>query len=136
MYVAESVDSDQLTVVTGFMAIPGRKISKRSTQNYNYHDYCKPTLSLRHPMVIYVSTDTIDLVREVRGELGLLEKTRIIETSIEELDQYKNYKAIERAAFANVPPYNKPEHLIAVVARYELLQRSVSSNSFKTTHFA
>lgn len=136
MYVEESVDSDQLTVVTGLIAIPGRKISKRSTQNYNYHDYCMPTLSLRHPMVIYVSTDTIDLVREVRGELGLLEKTRIIETSIEELDQYKNYKAIERAAFANVPPYNKPEHLIAVVARYELLQRSVSSNPFKTTHFA
>lgn len=135
-FCADQVTKNQLTVVTGFLEIPVPRNAKRPSQNYNYFEHCSPTLSLRHPMVVFGSTTACNLAKNIRSKAGLLEKTICIEIGIEDLERFEDFEMLKIASEKNISPYNNPQFIVAVNARYELLNKAVSSNFFNTTHFA
>lgn len=127
---------EALTVVTGFIRIPGVRAPKRPLQAYDYVEASAPTLALPHPMVAYVSSDLVDHVRAAREAAGMLERTHIIEVDTGHLFLADEVDAVAACVRNNLPPYDDPRFILAVTARYRHLADALDRNLFGTELFA
>ncbi len=123
---------NEVTVVTGFIKV-NNSVKKHK---YDYVQCANKTLSLPNFMVIYISEDLYEDVKKIRYDLGLLEKTKIVILTIDDLYMYKEKSLIDECCSKNVSPYNNPLYIMAVNSRYSYLEKAIQNNYFKTDYFA
>lgn len=125
-------NTKQVTVVTGFLDMKITRVPKKPTQVYDYIDRCVSTLQLDLPMVIFISEEWEELVRQHRGD----RPTHIIRVTAEDMYFWDRREDIEAATQKNIPPYDNQYLLMLVCARYNYLRRAIELNIFQTDHFA
>jgi hypothetical protein len=130
---------ENITIVTGFLDIKINRPAKSNTVNqiYNYIEKSRDTLKIPQLMVIYCSEELISVVRKVREEYGLLNKTKIIKITIEDnLYMIDKIHIIRENVKKNNPPYDIAEYILAVNSRYSYIENAIKNNYFKTDYFA
>jgi hypothetical protein len=123
---------DDVTIVTGFIDIKAGVKKKY----YSYIDCSIPTLSIPQNMVIFVHKDIEQHVIDIRTKLGLLDKTKIINITLEDLYMYDKLETMKKNAEKNISPYNNPLYIMAVNSRYKYIEHCIDSNYFNTNYFA
>lgn len=126
-----SVDHE-VTVVTGFIRV--NNASKK--HKYDYVECAKKTLSLPNPMVIYISEDLYEDVKKFRSELGLIDKTKLIILTVENLYMYNDKNLLDQCCAKNISPYNNSLYIMSVNSRYSYLEKAIANNYFKTDYYA
>lgn len=129
-------NGDNITLVTAFIKLDIKRSSKRPAQKYDYIEKSKDTLSLNHNMVIYVSSELIDDIRDFRTNLNLIDKTKIIGVSRYDLYLLDKIDIIKKNCVKNWKPYDIPEYILAVNSRYNFVKNAVDNNFFNTDLFA
>jgi len=132
----QNENGDNTTIVTAFIKLDIKRDAKRSTQKYDYIKKSKDTLSLKQNMVIFVSSELIEDVRNFRKEKNLEHKTKIIEVTQENLYLYDKLNVIEQNVKKNWKPYNIAKYILAVNSRYSFIKQAIESNYFNTDFFA
>lgn len=130
---------DNLTIVTGFLNIKIKRPPKSDTphQKYDYLDKSRDTLKIPQYMIIYCSEELIEKVSEIRKELGLLDKTKIIKITIENnLYMYDQLDKVRDNVKKNNSPYDIAEYILAVNSRYGYIEDAIKNNYFNTDYFA
>jgi len=136
---SDSVEKNNLTIITGFLNIRIKRPAKSNTTNqtYDYIEKSRGTLQIPQYMVIYCSEDIIDDVTKIREEAGLLHKTKIIKITLENnLYMADKLDKIRENVAKNNPPYDIPEYILAVNSRYGYIQNAIENNYFNTDYFA
>jgi len=137
--ISDSVEKNNLTIITGYLNIKIKRPAKSNTvnQTYDYIEKSRGTLQIPQYMVIYCSEELIDDVHKIREEAGLLNKTKIIKITLEDnLYMVDKLEKIRENVSKNNPPYDIPEYILAVNSRYGYLQNAIESNYFNTEYFA
>lgn len=130
-------NNDDITIITAFLDLKIKRPAKRVTQEYDYIEKAKGTLSLKHNMVIYVSENLIKYVKEFRKNIGLEEKTKIIEISIENnLYMYNQLDKIKENVKKNISPYDIAEYVLSVNSRYGYMKDAIENNYFSSNFYA
>jgi hypothetical protein len=130
---------DNITIVTGFIDIKINRPAKSNTENqiYNYIEKSRDTLKIPQYMVIYCSEELINIVKKVREEYGLLNKTKIIKINLKDnLYMIDKINIIRENVKKNNPPYNIAEYILAVNSRYSYIEDAIKNNYFNTDYFA
>jgi len=136
---SDSVEKNNLTIITGFLNIRIKRPAKSNTTNqtYDYIEKSCGTLQIPQYMVIYCSEDIIDDVTKIREEAGLLHKTKIIKITLENnLYMADKLDKMRENVAKNNPPYDIPEYILAVNSRYGYIQNAIENNYFNTDYFA
>jgi len=123
---------NNMTIVTGFINV-NAAVKKKL---YDYVEKSIPTLSVQQYMVIYVSHEIKEHVINIRTQLGLMDKTKIIEITLEDLYMYDNINKIEECVQKNISPYDNHLYVMSVNSRYNYMKRSIENNYFNTDYFA
>jgi len=123
---------DNITIVTGFINV-NAAVKKKL---YDYVEKSIPTLSIQQYMVIYVSHEIKEHVINIRTQLGLMDKTKIIEITLEDLYMYDNIDKMKECAQKNISPYDNHLYVMSVNSRYNYMKRSIENNYFNTDYFA
>jgi hypothetical protein len=137
--ISDSVEKNNLTIITGYLNIRIKRPAKSNTinQTYDYIEKSRGTLQIPQYMVIYCSEDIIDDVTKIREEVGLLNKTKIIKITLENnLYMVDKLDKIRKNVAKNNPPYDIPEYILAVNSRYGYIQSAIENNYFNTDYFA
>ncbi len=125
-------DHNDLTIITGFINV-NAAVKKKL---YDYVEKSIPTLSIPQFMVIYVSPEIKDHVVNIRKQCGLMDKTKIIEISLEDLYMYDNIEKMKECSQKNISPYDNHLYVMSVNSRYNYLKKSIDNNYFNTNYFA
>jgi hypothetical protein len=136
---SDSVEKNNITIVTGFLDIKIMHPAKSNSlnQTYDYIEKSSGTLQIPQYMVIYCSEELINYVSKVREDAGLLNKTKIIKITLEDnLYMADKLDKIRENVTKNNPPYDIPEYILAVNSRYGYIQNAIENNYFKTDYFA
>ena len=137
--ISDSVEKNNITIVTGYLNIKIKRPAKSNTinQTYDYIEKSRGTLQIPQCMVIYCSEELIDDVSKIREEAGLLNKTKIIKITLEDnLYMADKLEKIRENVAKNNPPYDIPEYILAVNSRYDYIQNAIENNYFNTDYFA
>ena len=137
--ISDSVEKNNLTIITGYLNIRIKRPAKSNTTNqiYDYIEKSRGTLQIPQYMVIYCSEELIDDVTKIREEAGLLNKTKIIKITLENnLYMADKLDKIRKNVAKNNPPYDIPEYILAVNSRYGYIQSAIENNYFQTDYFA
>jgi hypothetical protein len=122
----------EVTVVTAFIKV--NNASKK--HKYDYVECAKKTLSLPNPMVIYISEDLYEDVKQFRSDLGLLDKTKLIILTVENFYMYSEKNLLDQCCMKNNSPYNNSLYIMSVNSRYSYLEKAIQNNYFKTDYYA
>lgn len=136
---SDSVEKNNITIVTGFLVIKIMRPAKSNSLNqiYDYIEKSSGTLQIPQYMVIYCSEELIDDVTKVREDAGLLNQTKIIKITVEDnLYMADKMDKIRENVAKNNPPYDIPEYILAVNSRYGYIQNAIENNYFNTDYFA
>jgi hypothetical protein len=136
---SDSVEKNNITIVTGFLVIKIMRPAKSNMHNqtYDYIEKSSGTLQIPQYMVIYCSEELINYVSKVREDAGLLNQTKIIKITLEDnLYMADKLDKIRENVAKNNPPYDIPEYILAVNSRYGYIQNAIENNYFKTDYFA
>ena len=130
-------NSNNLTVVTGYLKLPHKRPPKKNTndQIYEYMEKCSKTLSIDQNMVIFISEDFYDDIYNFRKNLNLLDKTKIIKIDLSFLYKYDNINDLKIITEKNIKPYNDPYYILAVNTRYKYMKESITENYFNNDYF-
>ena len=137
--ISNSVEKNNLTIITGYLNIGIKRPAKSNTinQTYDYIEKSRGTLQIPQYMVIYCSEELINDVHKIREEAGLLNKTKIIKITLENnLYMSDKLDKIRKNVAKNNPPYDIPEYILAVNSRYGYIQNAIENNYFQTNYFA
>ena len=137
--ISDSVEKNNLTIITGYLNIRIKRPAKSNTinQTYDYIDKSRGTLQIPQYMVIYCSEELIEDVSKIREDAGLLNKTKIIKITLENnLYMADKLEKIRKNVAKNNPPYDIPEYILAVNSRYGYIQSAIEKNYFNTDYFA
>ena len=137
--ISDSVEKNNLTIITGYLNIRIKRPAKSNTinQTYDYIEKSRGTLQIPQSMVIYCSEELINDVHKIREEAGLLNKTKIIKITLENnLYMADKLDKIRKNVAKNNPPYDIPEYILAVNSRYGYIQNAIENNYFNTDYFA
>jgi hypothetical protein len=130
-------NGDNTTIITAFLDLGIKRPAKRPTQEYEYIEKAKGTLSIKQNMVIYVSKNLIEHVKKIRSEFGLLEKTVIIGITVQNnLYMYDELDKIRKNVSKNVSPYNIAEYVLSVNSRYNYLKDAITNDYFGSDFYA
>lgn len=130
-------DGENITIVSGYLVLDIKRPPKKNSQIYDYIDKAKSTLLIPQKMVLYVSDVITDIVKKIRDDAGLMDKTRIISISKEKsLYMYDKLDKIKENVRKNVSPYDIAEYILAVNSRYGYLKDAIEKNYFGTDYFA
>jgi len=124
---------NNVTLVTGYIFVNKKSLKK---VDYDYLEQSISTLKIPKYMVIYVSQEYYTFVFEIRAQFNLLDKTKIIIVSNEDLYMIENFEKIKENCEKNIIPYNNPYQIIAVNSRYNYMKKSIENNYFNTEYFA
>jgi hypothetical protein len=136
---SDSVEKNNITIVTGFLVIKIKHPAKSNMHNqtYDYIEKSSGTLQIPQYMVIYCSEELINYVSKVREDAGLLNQTKIIKITLEDnLYMADKLDKIRENVSKNNPPYDIPEYILAVNSRYGYIQNAIENNYFNTDYFA
>jgi len=136
---SDSVEKNNITIVTGFLVIKIIRPPKSNMHNqtYDYIEKSSGTLQIPQYMVIYCSEELINYVSKVREDAGLLNQTKIIKITLEDnLYMADKLDKIRENVSKNNPPYDIPEYILAVNSRYGYIQNAIKNNYFNTDYFA
>lgn len=111
-----------------------------------YLSYFENTLSLRCKFVIFVDSDLIDFVINIRKKFDPeLKYTNIIEKKFNEFPKYYLKERIknimESSDFKyglndpNPPEYNKPDYIILIHSKMFLVEEAINYNFYNTDYF-
>lgn len=128
-------DMEDVTIVTGFLDLNINRQPKRSTQVYSYIEKSYPTLSIKQNMIAYVSEETINHVVETRTKLNLMDKTKVILISKENLFMLNRLDDVKNAIKNNIAPYDNDYLLLLVNSRYNYILDAIEKNYFNTNYF-
>ena len=137
--ISDSVEKNNLTIITGYLNIRIKRPAKSNTinQTYDYIEKSRGTLQIPQCMVIYCSEELINDVHKIREEAGLLNKTKIIKITLaDNLYMADKLDKIRKNVAKNNPPYDIPEYILAVNSRYGYIQSAIENNYFNTDYFA
>lgn len=124
-----------ITLVTGYFNF-GKRAKKRGvSKEYDYLESSIQTLNINHYMVIFVTSDTISHVTNIRKNNNMLHKTKIIEVCETEIYQYNRLEELNDLMKKNIPPYDSKYQILAVNSRYELVRRAIKLNPFNTDFY-
>lgn len=124
-------NTDNVTLVTGFFkANAGSKKHK-----YDYLDKAKKTLELKQNMYIFVSEDLVDFVKDYREKLNLLDKTKIIQITYDDLYMTEYFDKIQDNVKKNISPYDNPIYIMCVASRNNYLRKAIEENHFNNEYF-
>lgn len=124
-----------ITLVTGYFNF-GKRAKKRGvSKEYDYLESSIQTLNINHYMVIFVTSDTISHVTNIRKRNNMLHKTKIIDVSETEIYQYNRLEELNTLMKKNIPPYDSKYQILAVNSRYELVRRAIKLNPFNTDFY-
>lgn len=121
--------TSDICIVTAYFELPERA-AKRMTQSYDYLKCSKETLMLPHNMVIYVSENLAEFVAKTRERMP---NTKIV--IIKDLPYKDLLPILEINCIKNQPPYNKPDYIRAVQARYEYLLNAITNSYFDNNYY-
>ena len=107
-------NSNNITIVTGFLDMKIKRTPKRDTQVYDYIDKSIQTLSIKQNMVIFISEEWVDHAVKIRTQQGLMEKTKIVVVKEDDMYFWNRREDIFKAVENNKPPYNNPYLLMLV----------------------
>lgn len=120
---------NNMTLVTGFIKMSDNT-GKRHP--YNYIESSVKTLQIPQFMVIYVTDDLVEHVKNIRKDL--LDKTKIIVINETNLYMYEFTKIIEKNVLINSSPYNNSKYIQSVNTRYDYLKDTINNNYFNTEY--
>jgi hypothetical protein len=130
---------ENMTIVTGFLDLHIDRKHKRESQVYSYIEKSYPTLSIQQNMVIYVSKELVEHVTDIRTKLNLIDKTKIIIITKDNLFMENNNETLQRVFLKtkqNIIPYDNDYLILLVNTRYNYVLDSISNNYFNTDYFA
>ena len=131
-YSEDTIIEHEVTVVTAFIKV--NNASKK--HKYDYVECAKKTLSLPNPMVIYISEDLYEEVKQFRTELGLIDCTQLIILTVENFYMYSEKNLLDQCCMKNNSPYNNSLYIMSVNSRYSYLEKAIQNNYFNTDYFA
>lgn len=123
---------NDVTIVTGYIFVNKKSLKK---VDYDYLEKAVETLKIPKYMVIYVSQEYYTFVFNLRVQFNLLDKTKIIIVSNDDLYMIENFEKIKTNCEKNVIPYNNPYQIIAVNSRYNYMKKTIENNYFNTKYF-
>lgn len=102
--------------------------------NYYFKNSIR-TMLIEEPLVIYCDEEYVKKYTDIRNALGLGEITSVISFDMKEFYFYKYKEHIEN--FKNFQKDNKVNAELYIVwfSRFEMMQRSIDSNIYNTSHF-
>ena len=119
-YSEDTIIEHEVTVVTAFIKV--NNASKK--HKYDYVECAKKTLSLPNPMVIYISEDLYEEVKQFRTELGLIDCTQLIILTVENFYMYSEKNLLDQCCMKNNSPYNNSLYIMSVNSRYSYLDNT------------
>jgi hypothetical protein len=134
--IVQNNNGENTTIVTGFLNMNINRAPKNGKQKYDYIDKSTQTLSMNQNMVIFVSEELINHVISIRESLKLMDKTKIITVSEQDMFMYEHREKIFASIEKNIPPYNNQYLLMLVNSRYDYMLKAIEENYFKTDYFA
>lgn len=137
------IDSD-ITIVSCYVDLG--KLENRVKTTKVYSDNIEAFLNLNYNMVLFIDQTFLDIVRDFRNNLGLLENTHIILIDYSDLPKYKYRQQILKNYRTN-PPHNKgiapyhpmkdtPNYMVLNCSKYNLVNRATKLNPFNSNYFA
>ena len=132
----ENKNYENMTIVTGFLDLHINRKPKRPSQIYSYMDSSVYTLSIKQNMIIYVSEELVEHVTNVRKKLNLMNKTKIINVTINDLFMKDKSNKVFDNVKKNIVPYDNNYLLLLVNTRYNYLLDAINKNYFNTDYFA
>lgn len=123
---------NNVTLVTGYIFVNKKSLKK---VNYDYLEQSIETLKIPKNMVIYVSQEYYSFVFNLRMQFNLINKTKIIIVSNDDLYMIDKFNQINENCEKNNIPYNNPYQIIAVNSRYNYMRKSIENNYFNTDYF-
>lgn len=131
-------DPNNMTLVTGFINIPNenKKIKTHCVKKniYNYLDKSIPTLKIKQNMIIYIPENLYTHVYEIRKNLNLLNKTKIIIINDNYLYMNEYLDNIKINCLKNIETYKNHYYISAVSTRYNFLKDAIKNNYFNTEY--
>lgn len=118
--------------------------NERNRKLESYIDFSKKfLLTLPYPMILFISPDdsyTKDAILNVRGDLGLMDKTIIYELEFKYTYFYRHLSRLEelqRSFFIlnGDIQHETPLYVILNNNKFCFIEQSIMLNPFKTTHF-
>jgi len=131
-------DGENMTIVSGFLRLPIKRPPKKDTpaQVYDYVEKARATLMIPQKMVLYLTVETVDVVRRIREEVGLMDRTMIVEVKLEDwLYMYGEMDRVRENVRKNESPYDIGEYICAVNSRYGFVGDAIRRNYFGTDYF-
>lgn len=145
-------DNSDWTLVTAYFDLTkcpdaSVEINKRGADHYLTH--AVSTMCLPYNLVVYCESENVEKLRAMRPK-HLLEKTRFVERSFDELRFHKNgadlgetFADYRQRIWKNRKehPYNfdnrnTASYYLFCMARYMMLKETIQRNDFGSTHFA
>jgi hypothetical protein len=123
--------NNDMTIVTGFYKT--NRVAKK--HSYEYLDKSIKTLSIPQNMYIFITSDLKDFVLEIRKKLNLLNKTKIIEITYNNLYMIDYYDKIAENTVKNNAIYMNPLYIMCVASRNNYLRSAINDNFFNTDFF-
>lgn len=123
---------DDVTYVTGFFLL---KTDGGKKHKYNYLEKSIKTLSISKNMYIFISSDIYDHVYNIRKNLNLLDKTKIVIIDEKNLYMIQHYNKINENIINNWKPYDNPYYIMCVATRNNYVKSAIEDNYFKTNYF-
>lgn len=128
-----------LTVVTAFFDLERReKLGRRNAEEYlKYGDFL---LQQDVNLIIFIEEEFYYYVWAKRREYGLLNKTYIIPTALEQLDYYRYINRIQRNHKIN-PMKNRgerkdtPLYTVLTCSKLKLMEDAIKLDPFESTHW-
>lgn len=126
------------TIVTGFIDLGKYGMTRKPVTTY--HNFAKLlTLKVPLPLHCFVEKENIELVTNIRKELGFENITTVEEIKIEDLFLYKHLDKLSdnlKKAKEKGIKYEYPDLYIVVInGKLDMLQRAMNSNVYNSKNF-
>ncbi len=132
------------TIITAFFDLKRETWPCFKRDKNVYLTNAKINLSLNENMIIFIENQYVDFVTDIRKDL--LDKTRIIITSIDQLPKYKLYDKVKKIMYSEeyrkglvlqkAPETWNPNYNIVIWSKTDLVSEAIKINPFESTHFA
>ena len=137
-----SNDGKGWTVVTAYFDLTRMPDASPQIEARDFNHYfssANMTMALDVNLVVYCDSESFQYLRQLRPDY-LKDRTQFIVIEFTDLDIIKDYYAkvlkLREETGYNADPRNTASYYLFCMSRYELLQKTMRTNPFGSTHFA
>lgn len=129
-----------ITIVTGFFDLPKRGLGLSKSLDV-YFEKAEKLMQVPCPMIIYCDPELVERILNMRSKYNLESKTLCVGCAFEDLEYYIQYFQMATSALRINPLLNgnaqkdTPAYFVLNWSKITLLQKSIESNPFSSTHF-